>query len=466
MAIVHVGNLLLQVSDCRSRRSFCEQLRTQVAQHVGFVVTRCIEVALSTELTRLLRRPPFRRRRPKRFRAGEICCRRCGERDPHQFRRNGHYRRGLDTSYGRLWIHVPQVECCRCGASGEIPFQTLQARQRWWDDVEAGIRQQSVLGLSLREIQEQLSVQVGGAVGLRSINQRVHAAARALAAEQAQVLADVPPVVRVDGIWVRVMVVTDETHVDRRGRRRRVKTVAHVPILAAQGVWPATPRHEIIAWTVGQAEDRDSWEQLLDRLVARGVTPARGLRLVVGDGSAGLEEARQTVLWDVPFQRCIFHKLRNIGQAIAVPNELSVPARKSYRRRLIRSAARIWQAPTVAGARQRRAEFCQRWQEAQPDAVACLNRDFEATLTFYELLAATAAAGTPWPAHAVRTTSPLEREFRAWRKRLRSAVLFHSLAGLKAVISQFLFRRTAQRTGWPPGQWLTALERTIAAFPE
>jgi putative transposase len=361
---------------------------------------------------------------------------------------------------------VPQVECCRCGASGSIPFQAFKSRQRWWDDLGQEIRRQSVLGLSLREIQENVSVRLGSSVSLRSINQRVHAAEPALAARHEQAVADVPPVVRVDGLWVKLMVPTEQTRINRTGRRRQIKTIAHIPILAAQGVWPATGRQEIIAWTIAAAEDRASWEQLLNLLLARGVSPERGLQLLVGDGSAGLKEARQTVLWDVPFQRCIFHKLRNIWDAIVVPEGLSDRGAKHYRRRLIRSAARLWQAPTEEQARDRHAEFCERWQQGQPEVVATLNRDFDETLIFYPVLRAAAAHGTPWPARALRTTSPLEREFRAWRKRVRSAVLFHSLLGLKAILSQFLFRRAALRANSPPGDWLTALERTIAEFPE
>ena len=194
----------------------------------------------------------------------------------------------------------------------------------------------------------------------------------------------------------------------------------------------------------------------------RGILPERGLCLLVGDGSAGLEEARHTVYWDVPFQRCIFHKLRNIWGDIVVPEGVEGKAARAYKRRFIRSAARIWYAPDEREARRRQRRFCQKWKEAQPFAVATVRRDFDATLTFYRVQVAVAQHGAVWPARRLRTTSPLEREFRAVRRRVANAVLFHSPSGLAAVFHQLIIRRSAQRTNPLPGTWQRFLEQGLA----
>jgi transposase-like protein len=279
---------------------------------------------------------------------------------------------------------------------------------------------------------------------------------------RAERLEAVPPVVRVDGIWITLMVPTGEERIDRMGRRRAVKRARKVPILVAQGVWPALERQEVVAWTLGRAEDEESWEQLLTQMWERGISVERGLMLLVGDGAAGLTEARRTVYWNVPFQRCIFHKLRNVWRAIVLPEGVEGKAARAYKRRLIRSAARVWRATDKQEARRRQHAFCRRWEAEQPAVAASMRRDFQATLTFYDVQAAAAARGEVWPARLLRTTSPLERQFRTFRKRFSQAVLFHSLKGLTAVVHQVLVRCTTRRIGALPLTWQHTLERALA----
>ena len=364
------------------------------------VVERCIEEALEAEVTELLEREWYERRRPPGQRRVPARCNRCGSQDPQDFRRDGHYLRYLDTSWGRLRISVPQVECI-CEGTVKVPFQTLRSRQRIWDDLEGEIRERCGWGMSLRWIKEWLDAKLSSSVGLRTLNERVRQIAGLVSGWQHEVLEEVPPVVRVDGIWVTLMVPTGEVKKDRLGRRRPVKQAQKVPILIAQGVWP----------TSGRQEDEESWELLLTQMYERGICPERGLCLLVGDGSAGLREARQTVYWDVLFQRCIFHKLRNIWRDIVVPEGLEGRTARAYKRRFIHSAARVWQAPDVVEARRRQRRFCKKWEEQQPAAVATMRRDFEDTVTFYQVQAAAALRGEVWPARRLRTTSALSRKF-------------------------------------------------------
>jgi transposase-like protein len=303
-------------------------------------------------------------------------------------------------------------------------------------------------------------------VGLRTLNERVRQIAQLVPGWQHGVLEEVPPVVRVDGIWVTLMAPTGEVKEDGLGRRRPGKQGRKVPILVAQGVWPASGRQEVVAWVLGRQEDEESWELLLTQMYERGICPERGLCLLVGDGSAGLREARQTVYWDVFFQRCIFHKLRNIWRDIVVPEGLEGRTARAYKRRFIRSAARVWQAPDAAEARHRQRCFCKKWEDQQPAAVATMRRDFEDTVTFYHVQAAAALHGEVWPARRLRTTSPLEREFRASRRRLAGAVLFHSPSGLKAVFHQLLTRRTAHRANALPLTWQLHLERALSKISQ
>ena len=111
-----------------------------------------------------------------------------------------------------------------------------------------------------------------------------------------------------------------------------------------------------------------------------------------------------------------------------------------FRGEFLRAAARIWQAPDEAEARHLYTAFCQTWQSQQAKAIRTLARDFEDTLSFYAVQEQAALRGEQWPAHSLRTTSPLERMFREFRQRYRKAVLFHSVIGLQAVTAQIADR--------------------------
>jgi transposase-like protein len=120
--------------------------------------------------------------------------------------------------------------------------------------------------------------------------------------------------------------------------------------------------------------------------------------------------------------------------------DLDPQAKKKFSTDFLRSAARIWQAENKTQAMRLYQAFCEQWQKTQPKAVQTLQRDFEATLAFYDAQEDAEAKGEHWPARFLRTTSPLERMFREFRRRFRQAVLFHSNAGLLAATTQIAAR--------------------------
>lgn len=461
MVIVPVGSLVLQVEREGCVRRFKERLLAEITEQVLRVIARCIEAMLEFEVTELIGREWYERRRDQKRGWVEAYCGKCGSHDRRRFSRNGHYRRKLSTHWGRVEIDVPQIEC-QCGGMVRMPFQTLRRGQRIWDDLEGEIREEYGWGKSLRWLKACIDAKLGGSVGLRTLNRRMHELAKLVPDWQGEELQHVPPVVRVDGLWVTLMFDTEEKKTDKLGRQRVVKKAKKVPLLVAQGVWPETGHQEVVAWVIGEAENEESWETLLTQMFERGICPERGLCLLVADGAAALSPARKTVYWDVLFQRCVFHKLRNIWRAIVLPEGKEGKAAKAYKRRFIRSAARIWQATTEKEARLRQRQFCKKWAEEQSEAIATLQRDFDDTLAFYAVQESAALRGETWPAHCLRTTSHLEREFRAWRRRLRGAVLFHSSHGLNAVVHQLLIRRMFTRDDAPPGSWQLSLERALA----
>jgi putative transposase len=461
MPIVSVGKQPLQVVETASnRQEFIEQLEQELGRVVRTVVSQCLATALEEEVNRLLGRKLYARRRHSGARESpRTACNGCHSHKASDFRRNGHRERGLETHWGHVIVSVPQIEC-QCGHAVQVRYQTLQPRQRFWDDLGQEIRAEYTRGLSLRYLKDRLDPLLGGSVGLRTLNQQAHSIAGYARAWQKRAVKDIPPVIRVDGLWVKLMLPTPERRKDARGRNRAVHQVKRLPVLIAQGVWPASGRQTILTWLVGAGEDQASWEDLLFQLREMGIF-SDDLALLIGDGSPGFEAARQVVYPTVPFQRCIFHKMRNLLNALVVPQGMDRATFREYQRPLLEEAGQIWRAPTQPEARTRQQAVCQRWGEAQPAAVAVLQRDFEQTLTFYPVQQQAAERGEVWPAEALRTTSPLERENREFRRRIRTAVLFHSEKGLMAAIYQNQVFRETRREEEALGKWVTRIERQI-----
>ena len=158
--------------------------------------------------------------------------------------------------------------------------------------------------------------------------------------------------------------------------------------------------------------------------------------MLIADGAGGLEAARQTNCPDVPLQRCIFHKLRNLLRDLALPEGMDRPSAKVYRQAILDEARVIWQADGEIQAWQRYHAFCKKWTADQPKLVRTLQRDFERTLAFFLVHQQALERGEDWSFTHLRTTSHLERENRNFRRRLRQAVLFQSQEGLEAAIFQ------------------------------
>ncbi len=465
MLSIPLGTVEIQVERQATRRAYIEALQAEVQRVVQLVVGRCLEAVLEAEVSAILGREWYEKRDAvPRQTTPAAQCNRCKTHAAWLFSRDGHSPRQLGTHWGQIHFAIPQVTC-ECGGSVSIDYQTLRPRQRIWDDVEEEIRAHYGWGESLRAVKASLDRLIGSSLGLRTINERVHALAKLVPLWRSSQPSACPPVVRLDGLWVPQMRATGKYQNDTLGRHRAVKSGIRCPLLVAQGVWPASGRQEIVAWVLRDAEGRADWLALLNQMWDRGIRPQRGLKLLVADGSAGLPGAQQEVYWNVPLQRCVFHKLRNIWRDLVVPPELASKEATAYKRRLIRSAARVWQAARLSTAQQRHAEWCLTWESEQPDAVATMRRDFNATVTFYDVQAAAKRHGLTWPATYLRTTSHIERLFRAVRRRIRQAIVIHSPTGVQALAYQCFTRWTAGQAASPHERttWPRQLERALAA---
>ena len=148
----------------------------------------------------------------------------------------------------------------------------------------------------------------------------------------------------------------------------------------------------------GVRESTQSWREVLLKLKSRGVnTP----KLAVGDGAMGFWAALDEVYPKTRQQRCWVHKTRNVLNAL--PKRTQPKAKDALHE--------IWQAETKEDAETAFDVFIQTYEAKYPKATACLEKDREELLVFYDFPA------QHW--QSLRTTNPIESTFGTIRHRTK-----------------------------------------------
>ena len=358
---------------------------------------------------------------------GGECCR-CHSRQSQRFSRNAGRPRHPMIWLGPIQILWPRVKC-QCGGSVKLNLLGwLEPYQRLSAEGDALIQRWGALSLSLRQMQRELASTYIGPLGLRTLNQRLH---QLLTLTPDPATLQAPPILQVDGLYVTQLRPNGQVRRDAKNRRRAVKGRFKRCVLIALGVWPDSGRQEVLAWELSEGEGFAAWLHFLSQLEAQGLLAGQ-LRLIIHDGGAGLCAALRFLELGVPEQRCLFHKLNNIAQAIQLPDELPADERWRRRKAILRDFKTIWQSKTCPTVLRRYRQVCQQYRITQPKAVATLRRDFRATLTYYEI----EQQHPNWQRRFLRTTSRLERFNRSLRRRCRSAGAYHSDAGILAMLAQ------------------------------
>jgi transposase-like protein len=242
----------------------------------------------------------------------------------------------------------------------------------------------------------------------------------------------VPPVLQIDAIWLTQLRPNGQVRRDRKGRQRAVKGRFKRPLFIALGVWPEQGHTEIVAFQLGESEDQTAWLAFLTHLEALGLCSENGVQLIIHDGGGGLCAALLTVYYGEAHQRCLFHKLRNIANALQFPAQMTPKQRRRKRKAILKDFRAIWQAERYSTALRRYLAVFRKYRLSQPQAVATLRRDFRDTLTYYAIQ----QQFPHWPRQYLRTTSHLERLNRSLRHHARSANAYHSDAGILAMIAR------------------------------
>lgn len=150
-------------------------------------------------------------------------------------------------------------------------------------------------------------------------------------------------------------------------------------------------KKELVAVVDGHRESELSWQNVLMGLKHRGLQT--GPLLAVGDGALGFWKALGKEFPETRQQRCWVHKTANVLDKLP----------KSVQPEAKRHIHKIYLAPSKEKALQAFDDFVRLYEAKYPKAVACLVKDKETTLTYYDFPA------EHW--RHIRSTNPIESTF-------------------------------------------------------
>jgi putative transposase len=296
----------------------------------------------------------------------------------------GYRPRTLVTAKGTYNLSVPKAR------STPLRFSLFDRYQRLWHRVDETLREIFLAGCSTRRTGEVLELLLGTRVSAQTVSRAVQELTPLVRSFHQRELKDRYQVLLLDGV-------TQKLHSGMGKAKTKI-------VLVAYGI-THTGHRELIDFMVSPSESQNAWYGFLNRLYLRGLE-GEGLRLIVSDGGSGLTAALPQIYPEVKHQRCWAHKLRNIADKV----------RKIDEQRVLAGAKRIYLAPHHRAAMQTFRRWRDRWINQYPQAVACLERDLETLLTFFDF--------PPDIRQHIRTTNYIERSFKEVRRRTKPISCF------------------------------------------
>lgn len=321
-----------------------------------------LTVALEEEVTDALKRRPYERSQGK----------------VHGYR-NGHRERQISCGAGNIAIAVPRVS----DTEDTFRSQLLEAWQRRSKLLEETIPLLYVEGLSTRDFKRALQPLWGKSGLSRSSVSRVNKALkdafhnwrhRDLSFEEILFLF-------LDGIYLGV-----------RGNSRDKEAV-----LVAHGI-TRDGKRVVLHLSLGGRESTELWKGVLHDLVERGLRPAQ---LFITDGNQGLLKAIKDIWPEVPRQRCVAHRVRNV--LAKVPKKKQDEVKKGLNC--------IFYAACLDDGRDEAKQFLSRYGREFPTACETLASHLEECLTFYRF------PERHWK--HIRTSNVIERSFKEVKRRTK-----------------------------------------------
>jgi transposase-like protein len=314
-------------------------------------------------------------------------------------RRNGSYLRRLLTSMGAIDVRVPRTR------NHGSPTDVLGRYQRRTAEVDDAIVSAYVNGVSTRGMSDVTEALMGESVSRSSVSRVTR-----VLEEQIEQLRKAPIDEPIAYLYL------DATFLDARWARK----VESVAALVAYGVGPDGKRR-LLAVTIGAQESEDSWNELFEQLIRRGLT---GVRLVITDEHRGLVNAVRTHLPEVPRQRCTVHFTRNVWKK----------APRRLQPRVAREVSKLFNAKNRQESKKLLKSVLKRFTKQLPEAMGCLADGFKNATVFYDF--------PPEHWQRIRNTNGLERLHGEIKRRTKSVGAFPDRMSALRLVTAVAIRTT------------------------
>ncbi|MFF9200231.1 IS256 family transposase [Streptomyces sp. NPDC014779] len=245
--------------------------------------------------------------------------------------RNGTRSKTVLTEIGPVEIEVPR------DVDSSFDPQIVKKRQRRLTGIDEIVLSLTAKGLTTGEISAHFQDIYGASVSKDTISRITDKVVGEMTEWQNRPLDRVYPVMFIDAVHVKV----------RDGQ------VTNRPMYVAIGVTVNGERDILGIWAGEGGEGAKFWLSVLTEIKNRGVAD---VCIVVCDGLKGLPEAINTV-WELAVvQTCIIHLIRNTFRF----------ASRKYWDAMARDLKPVYTAPSEFAARERFAEFTQKWGQQYP----------------------------------------------------------------------------------------------------
>ncbi|HSE91454.1 MAG TPA: IS256 family transposase [Candidatus Binatia bacterium] len=308
--------------------------------------------------------------------------------------RNGRYVRHLLTEMGDLELLVPRSR------KGKFPTKLFERYARRCRSVDRVLLACFCLGLATRKAASVLAPLLGEEVSASTISRIARDLDKEVKLYHGRALEDCYQYLFFDGVVLK-----------SKGAAKVQKKI----LLCAFGI-TVDGVQEMIDFYPAASESQACWEAFLRDLYQRGLkgTPCD---LMATDGGTGLHAALQIVYPKLLLQRCWAHKTRNVLDKV----------KKKDQRAVKKALNRISHGANHREATQAYWRFASRWRKTYPKAVACLAKDLEQLLSFFQI-----KNSQLWS--RLRTTNLIERAFREVRRRTRPMGVMAHIQSLQRIV--------------------------------
>ena len=262
--------------------------------------------------------------------------------------RNGLSKKTLHTSQGSLDLAIPRDR------EGEFEPELVKRYQTRFDGIDEKILSLYARGLSVRDIQSELSEIYGDAVSTSLISNVTNAVLDDVKAWQSRPLDTLYPIVYLDCLVVKV---------------REDKRVINKAIYLALGI-NSDGQKELLGMWISQNEGAKFWLNVLTELKNRGLDM---VFIFCVDGLTGFPDAIESVYPKSKIQLCIVHKVRQSLKYVSWKERKQVAA----------DLKQIYGADTLDEAELALSTFASTWDAKYPSISASWQRDWPNIITFF-----------------------------------------------------------------------------------